>query len=102
MAIVANNDGVVKLTRRVGQSCELNSLLVKVFIAVSCMCLPLKSKIIKEKIAIHSTAREAHVICVPLYAAYLAIVAFALHRGGTFLGEEVIDQDAIIGLGRSK
>ena len=98
MSIIADNDGVVELARRVGKTCELDPLLIEVLVTVARLCLPLKSQVIKEKISVHATAREAHIIRVPLYAAHFAIVAFALHWGGTLLREEVVDQDAIVGL----
>ncbi len=70
MAIIADNDGVVELARRVGKTCELDPLLIEVLITVACLCLPLKSQVIEEKISVHATAREAHIIRVPLYAAH--------------------------------
>jgi len=98
MAIIADNDGVVELARRVGKTCELDSLLGEVLVTVACLCLSLESQVIEEKISVNATAREAHIIRVPLYAAHFAIVAFALHLSGTLLREEVVDQDAIVGL----
>lgn len=79
MAIIADNDSVVELARRVGKTCKLDPLLVEVLVTVARLCLPLESQVIEEKISVHATAREAHIIRVPLYAAHFATVAFALH-----------------------